>query len=424
VRAHEPALPPSTTCVIAGCGPAGAMLGLLLARAGVGVVVLEKHPDFFRDFRGDTVHASTLQVLDELGLIEAFDRLPQQRTTQIHLMTDDGSTPMGDFTELPGKFRYMSMVPQWDFLSFLTEEAARYPGFALHREVEVVGLVEDDGGMVRGVRCRTAAGEQVVHADLVVAADGRQSATRAAAGLVATEYGSPLDVLWYRVPREAGDPSGTFLRAAPGALLPMIDRRTYWQGAYTVAKGGFAELRARDIEAFRSTLRACLPFLGDRVDDVTWDGVGFLEVRVNRLASWWRPGLLCIGDAAHAMSPIGGVGINLAIQDAVAAANILAGRLLDRRVRPADLRAVQRRRELPTRVTQRLQLGMQRAMIGSLRADRARIPLPMKWASRFSPVRRIVSRFLALGVRNESVRTGRAASWTPGSLRTGPNPWP
>ena len=271
MRDHAP-LPSSTTCVIAGCGPAGAMLGLLLARAGVDVLVLEKHPDFFRDFRGDTVHASTLQVLDDLDLIDGFDRLPQQRTTHIDLLTDDGPTPMGDFSELPGRFRHLSMVPQWDFLSFLTEEAARYPGFALHREVEVVGLVEDDGDVVRGVRCRTAAGDQVVHADLVVAADGRNSVTRAAAGLVATEYGSPLDVLWYRVSRAAGDPSGTFLRVAPGALLPMIDRRTYWQGAYTIPKGGFVELRARGIEAFRSTLRACLPFLGDRVDDVDLGG--------------------------------------------------------------------------------------------------------------------------------------------------------
>jgi 2-polyprenyl-6-methoxyphenol hydroxylase-like FAD-dependent oxidoreductase len=410
VADHEPTLPPSTTCVIAGCGPAGAMLGLLLARAGVEVVVLEKHADFFRDFRGDTVHASTLRILDELDLIDEFERLPQQRTTHIDLMTDDGTTPMGDFSELPGKFHYLSMVPQWDFLSFLTGEAARYPGFALHREVEVVGLVEDDDAVVRGVRCRTAAGEQVIHADLVVAADGRHSATRAAAGLVATEYGSPLDVLWYRVPRATDDPSGTFLRVAPGALLPMIDRRTYWQGAYTMPKGGFAELRARGIEEFRSTLRACLPFLGDRVQHVTWDGVGFLEVRVNRLDRWSRPGLLCIGDAAHAMSPIGGVGINLAIQDAVAAANLLAGPLLDRRVRPADLRAVQRRRELPTRVTQRLQLGMQRTMIGSLRAGRARTPVPMRLAASLPPVRRLVSRFLALGVRNESVRTPSVAT--------------
>jgi 2-polyprenyl-6-methoxyphenol hydroxylase-like FAD-dependent oxidoreductase len=249
-----------------------------------------------------------------------------------------------------------------------------------------------------------------VHADLVVAADGRHSATRAASGLVSTEYGSPLDVLWYRVPRATGDPSGTFLRVAPGALLPMIDRRTYWQGAYTMPKGGFAELQARGIEEFRSTLRACLPFLGDRVEGVTWDGVGFLEVRVNRLVRWSRPGLLCIGDAAHAMSPIGGVGINLAVQDAVAAANVLAEPLRAARVSPADLRAVQRRRELPTRVTQRLQLGMQRTMIGSLRAGRARTPVPMRLAASLPPVRRLVSRFLALGARNESVRTASVAT--------------
>ena len=416
----DPTLPTSTTCVVAGCGPAGAMLGLLLARAGVEVVVLEKHPDFFRDFRGDTVHASTLQILDDLDLIEAFDRLPQQRTTRIGLMTDDGVTPMGDFTTLPGKFRHLSMVPQWDFLSFLTAEAARYPEFALHREVEVTGLVEDrpgeDGaGTVRGVRCRTAAGERVIRADLVVAADGRTSATRAAAGLVATEYGSPLDVLWYRVPRVVTDPDGTFLRVAPGALFPMIDRRTYWQGACTVPKGGFARVRARGIEEFRATVRRAMPFLGDRVEGIDWDGVGFLEVRVNRLPSWSRPGLLCIGDAAHAMSPIGGVGINLAVQDAVAAANILAGPLRDGLLRPADLRAVQRRRELPTRLTQTLQLGMQRSMIGSLRADRAHVPLPMRVAARVPPVRRLLSRFLALGVRNERVRTAavRASSVAP-----------
>jgi 2-polyprenyl-6-methoxyphenol hydroxylase-like FAD-dependent oxidoreductase len=408
VAAHDRTLPDSTTCVIAGCGPAGAMLGLLLARAGVDVVVLEKHPDFFRDFRGDTVHASTLQILDDLDLTEAFARVPQQRTTRINLMTDDGMTAMGDFTELPGRFRYLSMVPQWDFLSFLTAEAARYPGFSLHREVEVTGLVEDGDGVVRGLRCRTAAGEQEIRADLVVAADGRSSATRAAAGLVTTEYGSPLDVLWYRVSRAAGDPSGTLLRIAPGGLFPMIDRGTYWQGAHTVPKGGFAQLRARGIEEFRATLRTYLPFLGDRVEEVDWDGVGFLEVQVNRLVSWSRPGLLCIGDAAHAMSPVGGVGINLAIQDAVAAANILAGPLLDGRVRPADLRAVQRRRELPTRLTQRLQLGMQRSMIGSMQADHTRVPLPMRLATRYRPVRRVVSRFLALGVRNERVRTAAA----------------
>ena len=409
MAAPDRSLPESTTCVVAGCGPAGAMLGLLLARAGVDVVVLEKHPDFFRDFRVDTVHASTLRILDELDLIEAFDRVPQQRTTQISLMTDDGLTPMGDFTTLPGRFPYMAMVPQWDFLSFLTAQAARYPEFALHREVEVIGLVEDPDGLVRGVRCRTADGEQIVRADLVVVADGRSSATRAAAGLVATEYGSPLDVLWYQVSRAAGDPAGTFLRVAPGGLFPMIDRGTYWQGAYTVPKGAFTEIRARGIEDFRATLRRSLPFLGDRVAEIDWDGVGFLEVQVNRLASWFRPGLLCIGDAAHAMSPIGGVGINLAIQDAVAAANALAGPLRDRRVRPADLRAVQRRRELPTRVTQRLQLGMQRSMVDSLRGDRARIPLPMRLAARLPLLRRPISRFLALGVRNERVRTAAVA---------------
>ena len=334
--------------------------------------------------------------------------MPQQRTTQIDLMTDDGSTPMGDFTELPGKFRYMSMVPQWDFLSFLTEEAARYPAFALHREVEVVGLVEDDGGVVRGPvphrrrragpcaptgrrRRRTALGDP---------GGGRSGGH---------EYGSPLDVLWYRVSRAAGDPPGPSCGSRPGGLLPMIDRARTGRAPTPSRRAASPSCAPAGIEAFRSTLRACLPFLGDRVDD--------RDLGRRRLPRGPRqPARLLVAarPAVHRrcrardVARSAGSGINLAIQDAVAAANILAGPLLDGRVPRPDLRAVQRRRELPTRVTQRLQLAMQRAMIDSLRADRARIPLPMRLAARLVPVRRVVSRFLALGVRNESVRSRRA----------------
>jgi 2-polyprenyl-6-methoxyphenol hydroxylase-like FAD-dependent oxidoreductase len=401
----------TTTCAVVGCGPAGAMLGLLLARSGVDVVVLEKYADFFRDFRGDTIHPSTLQVLGELGLLAAFERVPQQKTTSVRVITDAGTATLGDFTALPGRFRYISMVPQWDFLTFLTAEAARYPRFRLRREAEAVEVVEEDG-VVRGVRYRTADGVREVRALLTVACDGRHSAVRRAAGLHAVEYGAPMDALWYRIPKEDSDPSGTFGRLAPGRLFPMIDRRTYWQGAYVMPKGSFPELKARGIGALHAELRRYLPFLGDRVETITgWDDVGFLEVRVNRLERWYRDGLLCLGDAAHAMSPIGGVGINLAIQDAVAAANLLTEPLRAGRVTPRQLAAVQRRRERPTALTQRLQLLMQRRMISPILESRgsAGTPLALRLVIRVPLLRwvlsRLLTRFLAIGFRPEHVRT-------------------
>jgi 2-polyprenyl-6-methoxyphenol hydroxylase-like FAD-dependent oxidoreductase len=401
----------TTTCCIVGCGPAGAMLGLLLARSGVDVVVLEKYPDFFRDFRGDTIHASTLQVLDELGLLPAFERLPQQKVTKVRVVTDTGTVTLGDFTALPGRFQYISLVPQWDFLTFVTTEAARYPGFRLRREAEAFAVVEEDG-VVRGVRYRTADGIREVRALLTVACDGRRSAVRREAGLRAVEFGAPMDALWYRVPREDSDPTGMFGRLAPGRLFPMLDRHTYWQGAYVMPKGSFPQLKAQGIGALHAELRRYLPFLGDRVETITgWDDVGFLEVRVNRLERWYREGLLCLGDAAHAMSPIGGVGINLAIQDAVAAANLLTAPLRAGRVTARHLAAVQRRRERPTVLTQRLQLLMQRRMISPILASKGstRIPLPLRLLMRVPVLRRfgprVLARFLAVGFRPEHVRT-------------------
>ncbi len=403
---HPPAV---TTVCIAGCGPAGAMLGLLLARAGIDVVVLEKHADFLRDFRGDTVHASTMQVLAELDLLEGFEALPQQRTTTITLMTDDGFVPLGDFTRLPGRFQCLSMVPQWDFLDFLTTEAARSSSFALHRRVEVVGLIEENG-TVSGVRYRRTDGdgsEGELRALLTVAADGRSSAVRRAAGMSVIEYGAPLDVLWYRLPKGPGDPEASFARLVPGRLLPMIDRGSYWQGAYTMPKGTVATLRAAGIEALRADVVRAMPFLGDRVDTAlrSWDDTGFLEVRVNRLRRWYRPGLLCIGDAAHAMSPVAGVGINLAIQDAVAAANAVVPALRRGAVTPRDLRRVQRRRDLPTRVTQLVQRGVQRQMFGATGdpVPPRGIPVPLRLLSRVPPLLRLFSRFMAIGIRNEHV---------------------
>ena len=408
----------STTVCIAGCGPAGAMLGLMLARAGVEVVVLEKYSDFFRDFRGDTIHASTLQVLDELGLLARFEQLPQQRTTSFTLVTDDGPFTLGDFSRLPGKFQALSMVPQWDFLTFLTEEAERCPTFTLQRRSEVVGLVEEDG-TVRGVRYRDQDGnEQQLGALLTVAADGRHSAVRRAAGLTAVEFGAPMDLLWYRVPKGPGDPEGSFARLVPGRFLPMIDRGSYWQGAYTMPKGAYAEIKAQGIEQLRSDLVRALPFLRDRVGDAlrSWDDTGFLEVRVNRLRRWHRPGLLCIGDAAHAMSPVAGVGINLAIQDAVATANLLTAPLLRGQVTDDDLAKVQRRRSLPTRLTQQVQLAVQKRMFASLGDPTAttKVPPALQLMTRTPPLRRLFARFMAIGFRNEHVGPlARAGSHPP-----------
>ena len=421
--------PAVTTVCIAGCGPAGAMLGLLLARAGIDVVVLEKHADFLRDFRGDTVHASTLQVFAELGLLEAFEKLPQQRTTGITLMTDRGTVLLGDFTRLPGRFQCLLMVPQWEFLNLLTAEAQKSPSFTLHRQVEVVGLVEENG-TVTGVCYRRTDGEGMeteeteLRALLTVAADGRHSAVRRAAGLAVVEFGAPLDVLWYRLPKGPEDPPGSFVRLVPGRLLPMIDRGSYWQGAYTMPKGTVSSLRAAGIEALRSDLKRAMPFLGSRVDTAlrSWADTGFLEVRVNRLRRWYRPGLLFIGDAAHAMSPVAGVGINLAIQDAVAAANTLIPSLRRGVVTPRDLRRVQRRRDLPTRVTQLIQRGVQRQMIRASRNSGrpAGLPAPLRLLSRIPPLLRLFSRFMAIGIRNEHVALSppdpAAAPARPGSV--------
>jgi 2-polyprenyl-6-methoxyphenol hydroxylase-like FAD-dependent oxidoreductase len=396
----------TTRCCIAGGGPAGMMLGFLLARAGVEVAVLEKHADFLRDFRGDTVHPSTLEVLHELGLLDEFLRRPHQEVREVAVMIAGRRFAVADFSHVPTHARFLAFMPQWDFLDFLAEHARKLPSFALHLRTEAVGLVED-GGRVAGVRAVGPDGPVEVRADLVVVAEGRHSALRSAAGLEVQDLGAPMDVLWLRLSREPDDPREVLGNIAQGRVFVMLDRGDYWQCAFVIPKGALAELARGEIAWLRDQIAALVPFLRDRVAEIrSWDDAKLLTVKVDRLREWWRPGLLCIGDAAHAMSPVGGVGINLAIQDAVAAANLLAPALRRGAPTPDELRAVQRRRELPTRITQAAQLFVQdRVIAPTLAGATPRAPLPLRWLDAWPLLRRIPARAIGLGVRPEHVRT-------------------
>ncbi len=397
-----------TQCCIAGGGPAGVLLGYLLARAGVDTVILEKHVDFFRDFRGDTIHPSTLQVMDELGLLTDFLKLPHTEIRELGGRVAGQSVRIADFSTVPGRCKFIALMPQWDFLNFLADRGRRFATFDLRMEAEVTDLLRE-GDRVNGVRVKTPSGELQVRASLVVAADGRTSILRDRAGMSVAESGVPIDVLWFRLSKHSDDPPQTFGNVAAGGILVTLDRGDYFQCAFVIQKGGYDAMRERGIEYLRQRIVELAPYLADRVAEIHgWDDVKLLTVAVNRLPVWYRPGLLFIGDAAHAMSPIGGVGINLAIQDAVATANLLTDDLQRGAPGLARLAAVQRRREFPTKVIQGFQVFMHDRVLGRvLGAQRPfRLPFLFRIVDAVKPLRWLPAWFIGVGVRPEHVHTG------------------
>jgi 2-polyprenyl-6-methoxyphenol hydroxylase-like FAD-dependent oxidoreductase len=402
----------TTKCCIVGGGPAGVMLGFLLARAGVDVVVLEKHADFFRDFRGDTVHPSTLELMYELGLLDEFLKVPHQKVEMLTAQIGADHLTMIDFRHLPTRCKYVALMPQWDFLDFLAKHGKRYKTFDLRMRAEATDLIEE-GERIAGVRAQTPDGTLTIRAALVVGTDGRHSTVRDKAGFKSDDYGAPMDVLWFRMSRKHSDAADTFGHVEAGRMMIMLDRGDYWQCAYVIPKGGIDRVQAEGLEAFRGRVVEMSPFLADRIGDIkSWDDVKLLSVAVDRLQKWWRPGLICVGDSAHAMSPIGGVGVNIAVQDAVAAANRLAGPLKAGTVTTADLQAIQDRRMLPVRFTQWLQLTIQKRIISRVLESQQRPtpPLLFKLFKVFPVLRRIPARLLGVGIRPEHVHTPEASS--------------
>jgi 2-polyprenyl-6-methoxyphenol hydroxylase-like FAD-dependent oxidoreductase len=393
------------TCCIAGGGPAGMMLGYLLARAGIEVLVLEKHADFLRDFRGDTIHPSTLEIMHELGVLEELLKRPHQKVARARAQIGSDEVLLGDMTRLKTRCRFVAMMPQWEFLDFLAEQARLYPTFHLRMQTEITSLIEDQDRVV-GIRGKTPAGPVEIRADLVVGADGRNSVVRTCSGLIVEDVGAPMDVLWMRLSKRAGDPD-LITYADRGRALALVDRGNYWQCGFSVPKEIAKEMQAKGIEEFRAHIVQLAPFLHDRVSELhDWIDVKQLTVRVDRLRRWYRSGLLCIGDAAHAMSPFGGVGINLAIQDAVAAANGLARPLREGTVSTGDLARIQRRREFPTRITQRIQATIRQQIAGSADAvGPTRLPWAMRLLEHTTIPRRMRTRFIGIGVRPEHVKT-------------------
>ena len=411
-------IPLRTTCCIVGGGPAGMMAGYLLARAGVEVVVMEKHADFLRNFRGDTIHPSTLELMWELGLLDRLLARPHQEARELAGVIGETAVKIADFTRLPTHCQFIALMPQWDFLDFLAGEAQRYPSFHLEMQAEVVDLIEEAGQIV-GVRASTPGGPLEIRAALTIGADGRRSIVRERGGLAVHEFGAPIDVLWMRLSRLPTDPNLPLGRFNRGRILVMIYRGDYWQCGYVIHKNGYEEIRRRGLEAFRAEILEIAPFVQHRVDELrTWDDIRLLTVQVDRLDRWHRPGLLCIGDAAHAMSPVGGVGINLAIQDAVAAANILAKSLLAGTVDNHQLQRVQSRREWPTKVIQRMQIFIQKRILSRALVNKAtsRVPWIVRLLQHWPALRGIPARLVGMGVRPEHIQSpeyqpvGEAAS--------------
>jgi 2-polyprenyl-6-methoxyphenol hydroxylase-like FAD-dependent oxidoreductase len=397
----------TTGCCVVGGGPAGMMLGFLLARAGVEIVVLEKHADFLRDFRGDTIHPSTLELMHELGLLSEFLALPHQELRTLKAKFGGVEFTAADFSHLPTQCKFIALMPQWDFLNFLCERGRRYAGFRVIMQGAATDLVEHEGAVV-GVRADTPDGALEVKAPLVVGCDGRHSLVRQKAGLEVENLGAPMDVLWFHMRRKPDDPPESMGLFEAGHVFIMINRGDYWQCGYLIPKGSFEEVRRGGLTPFCAQLARTVPLLADRVGELTsWDQIKLLTVAVDRLKRWYRRGLLCIGDAAHAMSPVGGVGINLAVQDAVAAANILAQPLLAGTVGEPELRRVQARREFPTRMVQRAQVFVQERVITGVLGNREEIkpPLAVKLLRAFPILRRIPARLLGIGIRPEHIRT-------------------
>jgi 2-polyprenyl-6-methoxyphenol hydroxylase-like FAD-dependent oxidoreductase len=398
----------TTRCCIVGGGPAGMMLGYLLGRAGVDTLVLEKHADFFRDFRGDTVHPSTLQVMDELGLIHGFLKLPHQRLQRMEGRFGEATIRIADLSRLKAKYPFIAFMPQWDFLNFLREGGRRFPSLRVMMSADATDLIRS-GDKVVGVKANTPEGAIEIRADLTIGCDGRHSMVRQQAGLEVEEIGAPMDVLWFRAGKRADESESLFARLEPGKMMVTFDRGDYWQCAYVIAKGEYDAVRARGLDAFRDAIVGMAPILKSGMAEVrSWDDVKLLTVAINRLIRWTRPGLLCIGDAAHAMSPVGGVGVNLAVQDAVATANLLAGRLADGCPAEHELDAVRRRREFPVRMTQAMQVVVQNRLISAaLKPGGAplRPPLPLRLINAVPWLQGITARLVGLGVRPEHVRS-------------------